>query len=196
MPAPFYTPSELAYLKADAEDRRAALKAATELVAGTERRQWPPWGGSREDLDGWLAVAHRAYAWLRERVSLQAVELILIPGQPSTEGKPRMTTSLNLQDDQEVAFSLGGVDDKGVQVDAPADTWTWSSDDATGAIVTLTVSDDTTSAEVAAVAPGTATITVVGGNTGLQGAEAIIVTAGPAVTIDLVPGEPEQEPTA
>jgi hypothetical protein len=192
---PYHTPSEIEYLAADAKDRRAALAAATTLItAFGDRREWPPWvRGAREDLDGWLAVAARAYRWLQERDSLKAIAIQLDPSMPTTEGQSSMTTSLNLEDDDQIAFTLSGVDAKGIQVDAPADTWTWSSDDTAGAIVTLTVSDDTTSAEVAAVAPGTATISVSGGNTGLQGAEAIIVTAGPAVTIDLVAGEPEPE---
>jgi hypothetical protein len=47
---------------------------------------------------------------------------------------------------------------------------------------------------VAAVAPGTATVTVTGATTGMTGAEAIVVTAGPATTISLVAGTPSTEP--
>jgi hypothetical protein len=178
-------------LAADAADRRAALEAATYL-AGQRHTDWPMELADRH-REAWLDYAEAAYQWLRDRPTLRAVYITLNPLNIRTEGT-NVTTSLNLQDDQELTFSLSGADDKGVEVPAPSDTWTWTSDDTAQAIVVLTVSADTTTATVAAVAPGTATISVAGQNTGLQGAEAVVVTAGPAVTIDLVAGTPSTEP--
>ncbi len=176
-------------LAADANDRRTALENATYLVAALDTTGWTPF----QHRDNWLDAADAAYQWLRQRATLRAVYLTLNPLNLRKEGS-NVTSSLNLQDDQELTFSLMGADDKGVAVPAPSDTWTWTSDDTAQAIVVMTVSADTTTATVAAVAPGTATISVAGQNTGLQGAEAVVVTAGPAVTIDLVASAPSQEP--
>jgi hypothetical protein len=189
---PDYTTGELVYLAADADDRRTALAAAAVFLARGVTTDAFGHHERRVSTRQWLDAATEAYRWLQHRESVAATSISLIASNPRKEGST-VTTSLNLQDDQEVSFTLMGADDKNVQVPAPTDTWTWSSDDSAGAIVTLTVSDDTTSATVAAVAPGTATISVSGANTGLQGAEACIVSAGPAVTIDLVPGTPTQE---
>jgi redox-sensitive bicupin YhaK (pirin superfamily) len=190
---PDWTPSELAYLAADAEDRRAALAAAAVLLGRRSRpdsfaMRSQPASSTRE----WLQAASAAYGWLQGRDSLKAVQIFIEAGKPQQEGTP-VTTSLNLVDNQTVGFTLSGADSKGIQVPAPADTWAWASDDTAGAIGTLTVSADTLSATVAAVAPGTLTLSVTGATSGLTGAEAIIVTAGPAVTIDLVPGTPAAE---
>jgi len=192
---PVHTASELAFLAADAADRRAALEAAAVFLSGAAQdHPAGPFGRTHPPaLQDWLLAAEAAYRWLQARDSLHAVAIQLIAGQPQKEGIT-VTTSLNLQDDQDVNFTLSGADDKGVQVPAPTDTWTWTSDDTTGAIITLAVSADTTNCTVSAVAPGTATLSVAGQSTGLQGAEAIMVSAGPAVTIDLVPGTPQQEP--
>lgn len=176
-------------LAADALDRRAALENAAYYLAAQDTTGWDPF----QHKTGLFGLADEAYRWLRQRATLTAVYLTLNPLNLRKEGS-NVTSSLNLQDDQELTFSLMGADDKGVAVPAPSDTWTWTSDDSAQAIVVLTVSADTTTATVAAVAPGTATISVTGQNTGLQGAEAVVVTAGPAVTIDLVASAPSQEP--
>jgi hypothetical protein len=192
-PFPDWTESEISYLAADAADRRTALEAAAVFLSSQRDHPQGPFGRARcAGVRDWLKAADEAYGWLHHRHSLQAVAIGLVAAKPDKEGT-RMTTSLNLQDDQEDVFALSGVDDKGVQVGAPTDTWSWTSDDTAGAIITLAVSSDTTTCTVSAVAPGTATVSVSGANTGLQGAEAVIVTAGPAVTIDIVPGAPSQE---
>ena len=105
-----------------------------------------------------------------------------------------MTTSMNLQDNDQVTFTLGGTDAKGAATTAPSDTWNWTltDPDASGAV--LTPSSDTTSATVAAGTPtANLSVSVTRANTGLTGAEAIIVTAGPADAIALVPGTPVAE---
>ena len=108
-----------------------------------------------------------------------------------------MSSVIDLSDIQEVAFTLGGTDAKGASVPAPADTWAWTlaDPDSTGAV--LTVSADTTSATVAAGSPdttGTLTLNVAGANTGLAGAQAILVVASAATAIQLVEGTPSDEP--
>lgn len=109
-----------------------------------------------------------------------------------------MTATMNLEDTQQVGFTLTGADAKGSPV--PLDsgfTAVWSLDDPSGTGAVLTPSADTTSAELAAGTPGTVTVNVTvtspDGST-LTGAEAVIVTAGPAATIALVAGTPSDEP--
>lgn len=187
---PDWTPAELAYLGADAHDRRCALESAALILA---HRRSDAFGRQQaSSTRQWLEVADAAYSWLQGRDSLNASQIFIESGEIQQEGTA-VTTSLNLVDNQKVGFTLMGADSKGVQVPAPADTWTWVSDDTAGAIVTLAVSSDTTSCEVSAVAPGTATITVTGATSALTGAEAVIVSAGPATTIDLVAGTPAAE---
>ena len=171
----------------DAEDRRAALAAAVTLA--DDGADFDPHPGHHL-----LRHADAFYAWLRDRRTLHAVSLILLPGTPSKEGTTTMTASINLEDDEQVAFTLAGEDSKGVQVDAPADTWSWTLSDPDSSGAVLTVSGDTTSATVAAGTPTVnLSLSVVGQDSGITGAEAIIVTAGPAVTVDLVPGTPAPE---
>ena len=180
-----------AYLEADATDARAALRAAVDLLAG---------GFVTEQT--FMQVATDSYHFLRSRVSLRAVRLSLIPGESRKEGSP-MTTTFNLTDTDEVTFTLAGQDAKGIAVPLPDGvTWAWSlaDPDATGA--TLTVSADTLSAVVAAGVPDSNLLLSVSGTvtnpdgstTDITGAEAIIVVAGPAVTVGLVPGTPSPEP--
>lgn len=96
--------------------------------------------------------------------------------------------SVTISDTQQISYACEPEDSKGVAV---ADTLTWSADDG-GAVVTLTPSADTLSCVVAAVAPGSATITVSDGN--LSGADLVTVTAGPVATLVLTPGAVSDEP--
>ena len=95
--------------------------------------------------------------------------------------------SVTMTDSQEVTYTVEPEDSKGIAV---SDTLTWSSDDG-GAFVTLTPSADTLSCLFAAVAPGTANISVTDGT--LSGADSIVVTAGPVASLVLTPGTPVSE---
>jgi hypothetical protein len=173
-----------AYLAADAEDARAALRAAVDLLGG----------GLIADR-GWRSLAEDAYRFLRSRDSLRAIRLQLLPGTPYMEGSTPVTATIDLSDTDELPFTLTGLDAKDAQVAAPADTWNWVLSDPDNSGATLTVSADTTSATVAAGTPtANLSLSVTGANTGLQGAEAIIVQATAATTIGLVAGTPEPEP--
>jgi hypothetical protein len=182
------TPDYDIYLSEDAIDRRAALEAATALAAAHHSR------GDRPASDThWLNLAEHAYLWLRKRGSLRAVSITLIPGTPRKEGSP-VATIFDLSDTDEVSFTLQGFDAKQAEVPAPADTWTWALADPDSSGATLTVSSDTTSATVAGGVPDTnLMLTVAGQNTGLQGAEAIVVQATAAATVGLVAGTPTPE---
>ena len=180
--------SDDAYLAADAEDRRHALAAAADLAS------------RRGDLGPheWRDVANAAYRWLRDRDSLHASSIQLVPGTPEKEGTA-VTATIDLSDIDEVVFTLSAADAKGASVPVPTDTWSWTlaDPDATGS--TLTVSTDTLSATVAAGSPdttGTLTLTVTGQTTGLTGAEAILVVASAASVIGLVAGTPTAETPA
>lgn len=192
MPAP----DDRDLFAADAADRRAALQNATDLMASLFEGQAPRHPAAVEGMtDPWLYLATSAYRWLRCRETLRVARIELTPGTPRKEGTPDMATTFNLQDDNEVTFTLTGFDDKGASVAAPADTWSWSLADPDSSGAVLTVSDDTLSATVAGGTPDTnLMLSVAGATTGLTGAEAIIVLAGPATTIGLVAGDPSAEP--
>jgi hypothetical protein len=96
--------------------------------------------------------------------------------------------SVSMTDSQEVSYTVEPEDSRGVAV---SDTLTWSSDDG-GAVVTLTPSADTLSCVFAAVAPGTANISVTDGT--LSGTDVITVTAGAVASLVLTPGTPSDEP--
>lgn len=171
-------------LAEDAEDRRAALAAATTFLAGNGHVE-------RGDL---ILVADHAYRWLRSRDTLRATSIQLIPGKPYLEGTTPMTATINLDDTAVLPFSLGGEDAKGVEVGAPADTWAWTLNDPDASGAVLTVSADTLSATVAAGTPtSNLSLSVAGANTGLTGAEAIVVLATAATTVSLVAGTPTAE---
>lgn len=178
------------YLAEDARDRRAALSfaqgALTALIySGAPEREWH-------------LLADDAYRWLQRRDSLRAVAITITPGTPRKEGTD-MTATINLEDTQEIPFTLEGADLKGASV--PLDSgfsaaWTLNDPDASGAV--LTVSADTTSAVLAAGTPtANLSVSVVVTNpdsSTLDGAEAVIVQATAATTVSLVPGAPSAEP--
>ena len=179
------------YLAADAEDRRAALAAATALFAPRVSDQFG-------DTHGFLKLAGESYRWLRSRDSLRAVTIQLIPGTPHPEGAP-MATVFDLSDADEVVFTLTGLDAAGNAVPLPAGfsaAWTLADPDATGAV--LTPSADTASAALSAGVPDSnllvstaVTITNPDGSTSvLNGAEAVVVQAGDAATVGIVAGTP------
>ena len=176
------------YLAEDARDRRAALQAATALIYNS-----PDFRADRE----WLRLADDAYQWLQRRDSLRAVSIEIVPGTPRKEGST-VTTTFNLEDTQEVTFSLTGQDAKGASVPLESGftaAWTLADPDSSGAV--LTVSADTTTAVVAAGTPDTnLLLSVVVTNpdaSTLSGAEAIIVQATAATTVGLVAGAPVAE---
>ena len=174
---------------ADTADAHAALAAAASVMAAAAAGAWkPPPPRYLTDL------AETAYRWLRRRDSLRAASITLTPGTPRAEGTPDMTTVFNLNDTDQVEFTLQAQDAKGAPVDVPADTWTWAlaDPDASGAV--LTVAGDTLSAVVAAGTPdANLMLSVSGDASGLAGAEAIIVQATAAATIGLVAGTPVPE---
>lgn len=110
------------------------------------------------------------------------------PAVPTQTGENGMAVTLT--DTQQVSYSVQAEDSKGQPV---ADTLTWSSDDA-GAVVTVTPSADGTSCVFAAVAPGTANISVTDGT--LSAVDVITVTPGAVASLVLTPGEITDEPPA
>jgi hypothetical protein len=110
------------------------------------------------------------------------------PGVPTRIGENGM--SVTMTDAQQVDYTCEPEDSKGVEV---SDTLTWSSDDG-GAVLTVTPSADGLSCTFAAVAPGSATITVTDGT--LSGSDLITVTPGAVASLVLTPGTPAGEPSA
>ena len=101
--------------------------------------------------------------------------------------------ALTLTDSQKAALTIAPVDAKGAPASldgAPV----WASSDET--IVTVAASADGLSAEVSAVRPGAATVTVTGdsligdGTTPIVGTLDVTVIAGQAVKIDITAGAP------
>ena len=185
--------SDAAYLAEDAEDCRHALAAAVDLAS---RRG--DIGLHHDKEPHWLHLAEDAYRFLRSRDSLRAIRVSIVPGTPYLEGTSPMTTTFNLDDTDEVVFSLTGLDAKGASVALDSGftaAWTLADPDSTGAV--LTVSDDTTTATVAAGVPDSnLLLSVVVTNpdaSTLSGAEAIIVQATAATTVGLVAGTPTAE---
>lgn len=192
-----------AFLAADAADRRAALAAAVDLashredvhVSAGERQPWPV---------HWLSLAGEAYQWLRERDSLRIASIQIVPGIPYPEGTQPMTATFDLTATDEDVFTLTAADANGNPVPLPAGytaSWTLSDPSSTGAV--LTPSADTTSVTLAPVAVGTLTINTTvtvtnsnGSTSTYEGAEAVIVSAGPIDTIAIVPGTPTPETPA
>lgn len=107
------------------------------------------------------------------------------PAIPTKTGADDMGVALT--DTQEVTYTVAAEDSKGFPV---SDTLTWASDD-NGAVVTVTPSADGTSCVFAAVAPGTANISVTDGT--LSAADAITVSAGGVAQLVLTPGTPAGE---
>jgi hypothetical protein len=200
---------DAAYLAADAADRRAALAAAVDLAS--HREDVHVRDGRNEDGDAqyvppehvhWLSLADSAYRWLRNRSTLHAVRVQLVPGTPHLEGTANpMTTTFTLDDTDQVEFTLTGLDAKGASVALDSGftaAWTLADPDSTGAV--LTVSADTTTATVAAGVPDSSlllsvVVTNPDGST-LSGAEAIVVQATAAATVGLVAGTPAAETSA
>jgi len=176
------------YLLADALDARAALAAAATVVAAME-------GRTPQKL---REMAEVGYRWLKQRDSLRVISISLVPGTPRKEGTP-VTTTFNLDDTDQVPFTLMGADAKGAQVPLPGGvTAAWSLADPDSSGATLTVAPDTLSAVVAGGVPDTnlmltTAVTMPDGVTVLNGAEAIVVQATAAQTISLVPGTPTPE---
>lgn len=164
----------------DALDRRHALSAAVALVLEH--------GGGPDRL---IAEANFVYAWLRRRDTLRPASITLIPGTPSQEGTPPMAATFSMGDNDQVTFTLDGKDAKGADVPSPADTWSWALSDPDSSGAALTPSGDTLSAVLAAGGPtANLVVSAAGQSTGLQGACAVTITAGPASSVDLVPGDP------
>ena len=113
-----------------------------------------------------------------------------------------MTSIFDLSAVDSDVFTLMGADANGNPVPLPANyTAAWSLLDPADTGAVLTPSDDTTSATLAPVLVGTLTIDVTvtvtnsdGSTSTYQGAEAVIVAAGPIDTIAVVPGTPTPEP--
>jgi hypothetical protein len=182
-----------AYLEADAADRRAALHDAA-LITAARTDLSASLGTADHD---WLRLAASGYRFLRSRDSLRPVSVQIVPGIPRKEGTP-MTTTFNLDDTDEVTFSLTGQDAKGADVPLAAGftaAWALADPDASGAV--LTPSADTLTAVLAAGVPDTnlmvsVAVTNPDGSV-LNGAEAVIVQATAATTVGLVAGTPVPE---
>jgi hypothetical protein len=162
--------------------RLEAVKAASVLYAG-----------ARTPLD-MLAGAGQILAWLGRkpaRLVLTPAPFTFAAGRPGP-GVPTHYLgdgmSVQMNDEQQVTYSVEAEDDKGFAV---ADTLTWSADDG-GAVLTVTPSGDGMSATFAAVAPGTATITASDGN--LSASDLITVTTGNVAALVMTPGAVEDQP--
>jgi hypothetical protein len=166
--------------------RAEALRLAVRLHSGAH----PPWGVRLAEQV--LADAGLFELWLLGRPA----RLKLAPG-PFTyaQGAPGPGTptiiitsgdqmAVQMLDTQTVGYTCEPEDSKGYPV---ADTLTWTESSA-GAVVTATPAADGLSCVFAAVAPGTATITVTDGT--LSGSDVITVTAGPVAALVLTPGTP------
>jgi hypothetical protein len=179
------------WLATDTADRRAALAGALQAALSDRTRHRP----GEPPGDEWLELASRAYRWLRNRDSLQATGVKIVPGKPVPEGSIPMATTFDLSDVQSVSFSLAGQDAKGAPVPLAAGftaAWSLADPDASGA--TLTASADGTTAELAAGVPDTnlmvsVAVTNPDGSV-LNGAEAVIVVASAVATVGIVPGIP------
>lgn len=171
--------------------RAEGLKLAVQLLAAEEHDP-----GERDHLaERVIETAGRFSCWLLARPH----RLRLIPSRFTFEqgspgpGQPTTTTgddgmSVSMSDTQEVTYAVEAEDSKGFQV---ADTLTWSSDDA-GAVVTVTPAADGMSCVFAAVAPGTATISVTDGT--LSASDLITVTPGAVASLVLTPGAVTDQP--
>lgn len=160
--------------------RAEALAAAAVLFTGTRPRS----------AAGVLAIADELTAWLLRRparLALSAAPLTFQqgvpgPGTPTKHHHSGGSMSVSMTDAQQVTYTVEAEDSKGFEV---ADSLTWSEDSA-GAVVAMTVSEDGMSATFAAVAPGTATVSVTDGT--LSASDSIDVTAGGAASLVLTPG--------
>jgi hypothetical protein len=175
-----------AYLLADAEDARTALQVAAV---------------SKDGFTGLTDRAQACYGWLRSRETLRLAGVRLIPGTPYPEGHP-VATTFDLNDTDEVPFSLTGLDAKLAPVPLPAGfsaTWSLADPDASGAV--LTPSADGATAVLGSGVPDTNLMVSVsvaitnpdGSTSTLTGAEAVIVQATAAATVGIVPGTPTPE---
>ena len=90
---------DAAYLEADADDARHALHEAGLIVAARGDT------GLTEGNTAWLHLAELAYYWLRNRVSLRASTITVVPGTPEKEGSP-VSTVFDLSDVDQVTFTL------------------------------------------------------------------------------------------
>ncbi|HEX3962159.1 MAG TPA: hypothetical protein VHZ03_36945 [Trebonia sp.] len=164
--------------------RFEALQLAVELHTGRDTA-FPA-----EDV---LDAADRFTRWLHARPArliLAVAPTTFEQGDPARHHPTKRTgdpMSVTMTDDQEVSYSVQAEDDKGAPV---SDTLTWSADD-NGAVVTVTPAADGMSCVYAAVAPGTATVSVTDGT--LSASDLITVTAGAAASLVLTPGTPAAE---
>jgi len=164
--------------------RIEGLRAAAAITAGHRKCCCPDSAGHVINMAG------RFSDWLLERAA--SVTLVPAaftfrqgppaPGVPTRIANSGGTMSVSLTDAEKFTYTVEPEDSRGFQV---ADTLTWS-EDSGGAVITLTPSDDGLSADVAAVAPGTANVTVTDGT--LSGTDVVTVTTGPVAQIVLTPG--------
>lgn len=166
--------------------RLEALRLAVELYARTCDEDFT-------DEEGVLRAAAQFTRWLTarpERLVLTPAPTTFEQGDPARHHPTERTgdpMSVTMTDSQEVSYAVLAEDSKGAPV---ADTLTWTADDK-GAVVTVTPSADGSSCVYAAVAPGTATITVTDGT--LSASDLITVTAGAVASLVLTPGTPAAE---
>ena len=171
--------------------RLEGLRLAVELHAAHDQ-PWQPF--EQQPLpERVLATAGQFANWLLarpHRLRLTVAPFTFPEGHPGP-GVPTKHQgdgmSVTMSDSEAVTYVVSPEDSKGVAV---ADTLTWSSDDG-GAVVTLTPSADTLSCVFAAVAPGTANISVTDGT--LSDTDVIVVTAGPVASLVLTAGTPVAE---
>lgn len=167
------------------DHRTEALRAACAVYQGTRESEFVV-----------LRLAERFLRFLTARPS----RLVLRPA-PFTfaEGNPALSSptkfqgdhmSVTMTDDQQVSYAVQAEDDKGAAV---SDSLTWASDD-NGAVLTVTPAADGMSCVFAAVAPGSATISVSDGT--LSASDLITVTAGAVASLVLTPGAPSAEAAA
>jgi len=177
----------------DAGDARLeGLRLAVELHAAQDRHSVPFHLSFHAEVIG---TAGEFARWLEGRPH----HLRLIPApytfaQPAFPGPATRTKtgddgmSVTMSDTQEVTYACEPEDSKGF---ATSDTLTWSSDDG-GAVLMVTPAADGLSCLFAAVAPGSATISVTDGT--LSASDLVTVTPGGVASLVITPGAVTDQP--
>lgn len=166
-------------------DRRLeALRSACLLYQGTREAPFVVIRAAEQFLTQWLGKKPH-------RLVLTPAPNTFQQGNPARHNPTKHLgdgMSVQMNDDQQVTYSVAAKDDKGFDV---SDAITWSADDG-GAVLTVTTAPDSMSATFAAVAPGTATVTASDGT--LSASDLITVTPGDVASLVLNPGAVEAQP--
>jgi len=176
-------------------DRQIALQQAAAYTAAIQAPDWPPDPLHHATLV--TQIADVFWQWLTTAVYLELTVAAVTASQHGGASSPTVynggTHMATLTDTQQVSLSVAEADAAGQPV--TSDTLVWTVDNP--AVITLTVSADTYSAEAVAGTPGDAVITVTdSSNTALTGTAALTVVSGAATTLLITEGDPVDVPPA